>query len=42
MGFIGAGAILIKGDLVIGITTAATLWFVPVIVFFAEDKFGLD
>lgn len=27
MGFIGAGAILKKDDLVLGVTTAATLWF---------------
>ena len=26
MGFIGAGAILRKGDMVLGVTTAATLW----------------
>ncbi|MGC1305511.1 MAG: MgtC/SapB family protein [Caulobacteraceae bacterium] len=31
MGFIGAGAILRKDDIVIGVTTAATLWFVTVI-----------
>lgn len=31
MGFIGAGAIVRRGDLVHGITTAATLWFVTVI-----------
>jgi putative Mg2+ transporter-C (MgtC) family protein len=30
MGFIGAGAILRKGDIVLGITTAATLWYVTV------------
>lgn len=30
MGFIGAGAILRKGTLVLGITTAATLWFTTV------------
>jgi putative Mg2+ transporter-C (MgtC) family protein len=30
MGFIGAGAILRKGNFVIGVTTAATLWFVTV------------
>ena len=30
MGFIGAGAILRKNNLVIGVTTAATLWFVTV------------
>jgi len=28
MGFIGAGAILRKGDMIRGVTTAATLWFV--------------
>jgi putative Mg2+ transporter-C (MgtC) family protein len=28
MGFIGAGAILRKGEMVRGVTTAATLWFV--------------
>ena len=31
MGFIGAGAILKKGDIVLGITTAATLWYVTVL-----------
>src|SRR6202044_1527568 len=31
MGFIGAGAILRRGDMVLGVTTAATLWFVTVI-----------
>jgi putative Mg2+ transporter-C (MgtC) family protein len=31
MGFIGGGAILKKGDIVLGVTTAATLWFVTVI-----------
>jgi putative Mg2+ transporter-C (MgtC) family protein len=31
MGFIGAGAILRKGNLVLGVTTAATLWFVTLI-----------
>jgi putative Mg2+ transporter-C (MgtC) family protein len=30
MGFIGAGAILRRDNLVIGVTTAATLWFVTV------------
>ncbi|MGH7953295.1 MAG: MgtC/SapB family protein [Limisphaerales bacterium] len=30
MGFIGAGAILHKENLVLGVTTAATLWFVTV------------
>lgn len=33
MGFIGAGAIIRRGDLVHGITTAATLWFVTVMGF---------
>lgn len=31
VGFIGGGSILKKGDLVTGITTAATLWVVTVI-----------
>jgi putative Mg2+ transporter-C (MgtC) family protein len=31
MGFIGAGTILRRGDLVIGVTTAATLWLATVI-----------
>jgi putative Mg2+ transporter-C (MgtC) family protein len=31
VGFIGAGAIFRRDDLVIGVTTAATLWFVTVI-----------
>lgn len=31
MGFIGAGAILRKGDAVTGVTTAATLWLVTMI-----------
>lgn len=31
MGFIGAGAILRRGNLIQGVTTAATLWFVTVI-----------
>lgn len=31
VGFIGAGAIVRKSDLVLGITTAATLWFATVI-----------
>ncbi|WP_225770448.1 MgtC/SapB family protein [Inquilinus sp. Marseille-Q2685] len=30
IGFIGGGAILHRGDLVMGVTTAATLWFVTV------------
>lgn len=31
MGFIGAGAIIRRGDLVEGVTTAATLWFVTML-----------
>jgi putative Mg2+ transporter-C (MgtC) family protein len=31
MGFIGGGAILKRGDVVRGVTTAATLWFVTVV-----------
>jgi putative Mg2+ transporter-C (MgtC) family protein len=31
VGFIGAGAIIRKNDLVIGLTTAATMWFATVI-----------
>ncbi len=31
MGFIGGGAILKKGDTILGVTTAATLWFVTII-----------
>ena len=31
MGFIGAGAILRRDNLVLGVTTAATLWFVTVV-----------
>jgi putative Mg2+ transporter-C (MgtC) family protein len=31
VGFIGAGAILKRNDLVLGVTTAATLWFVTVV-----------
>jgi putative Mg2+ transporter-C (MgtC) family protein len=31
MGFIGGGAILRRDDIVVGVTTAATLWFVTVI-----------
>ena len=31
MGFIGGGAILKKGDTIVGVTTAATLWFVTVV-----------
>lgn len=31
VGFIGAGAIIRKGELVLGLTTAATLWFATVV-----------
>lgn len=31
VGFIGAGAIVRKGDFVIGLTTAATMWFATVV-----------
>ena len=31
MGFLGAGAILRRGDAVLGVTTAATLWFMTVV-----------
>lgn len=42
MGFIGAGAILHKGDLVVGVTTAATLWFTTVMGFcFGAGEIGL-
>lgn len=42
MGFIGAGAILRRDNLVIGVTTAATLWFVTVMgLCFGAGHFGL-
>lgn len=42
MGFIGAGAILRKGDRIAGITTAATLWFVTVMgLCFGGGQLGL-
>jgi putative Mg2+ transporter-C (MgtC) family protein len=42
MGFIGAGAILKKGDIILGITTAATLWFVTVLgLCFGGGQWGL-
>ena len=31
MGFIGAGAIIRRDDMVVGVTTAATLWFVTMV-----------
>lgn len=42
MGFIGAGAILHKGNFILGVTTAATLWFVTVMGFcFGAGEMGL-
>lgn len=42
MGFIGAGAILRRGELIVGITTAATLWFVTVLgLCFGGGQLGL-
>ena len=44
MGFIGAGTILHKGNLVVGVTTAATLWFATIMGFCfgsGEISFGL-
>lgn len=42
MGFIGAGVILRKGNMVRGITTAATLWFVTVMgLCFGGGQIGL-
>lgn len=42
MGFIGAGAIFKRGDLVKGVTTAATLWFVTVMgLCFGGGQLGL-
>jgi putative Mg2+ transporter-C (MgtC) family protein len=42
MGFIGAGAILRRNDLVVGVTTAATLWFVTVVgLCFGGGQIGL-
>lgn len=31
MGFIGAGAIVRRDNFVVGVTTAATMWFLPVL-----------
>jgi len=31
IGFIGAGAIIKKGDIALGVTTAATMWFITVV-----------
>lgn len=42
IGFIGAGAILRKGDMVMGVTTAATIWLVTVIgLCFGGGQIGL-
>jgi putative Mg2+ transporter-C (MgtC) family protein len=42
MGFIGAGAILKKGDTILGVTTAATLWFVTILgLCFGGGQWGL-
>ncbi|MCK8787151.1 MgtC/SapB family protein [Roseomonas sp. NAR14] len=42
MGFIGAGAILRQGQHVIGVTTAATLWFVTMVgLCFGAGEIGL-
>lgn len=42
MGFIGAGAILRRDNIVLGVTTAATLWFVTVIgLCFGGGQIGL-
>jgi putative Mg2+ transporter-C (MgtC) family protein len=42
VGFIGAGAILKRGDLVLGVTTAATMWFVTVMgLCFGSGHIGL-
>jgi putative Mg2+ transporter-C (MgtC) family protein len=42
IGFIGAGAIIKRGDLVVGLTTAATLWFVTVMgLCFGGGQIGL-
>lgn len=42
MGFLGAGAIIRRNDLVLGLTTAATLWMVTVIgLAFGSGEIGL-
>jgi putative Mg2+ transporter-C (MgtC) family protein len=42
MGFIGGGAILKRGSLIVGVTTAATLWMVTVIgLCFGGGQIGL-
>jgi len=43
IGFIGGGAILRRGDLAVGVTTAATIWFVTVMgLCFGGGQLGLD
>lgn len=42
MGFIGAGAILRRGNMVMGVTTAATMWYVTVMgLCFGGGQLGL-
>lgn len=42
IGFIGAGAIIKRGDIAIGVTTAATIWFVTVMgLCFGGGQIGL-
>ena len=42
IGFIGGGAILRRGDLTVGVTTAATIWFVTVMgLCFGGGQLGL-
>jgi putative Mg2+ transporter-C (MgtC) family protein len=42
IGFIGAGAIIKKDDIALGVTTAATMWFMTVVgICFGAGKLGL-
>jgi putative Mg2+ transporter-C (MgtC) family protein len=42
IGFIGAGAIIKRGEMIVGVTTAATLWFVTVMgLCFGGGQMGL-
>jgi putative Mg2+ transporter-C (MgtC) family protein len=42
VGFIGAGTILKRGDLIVGVTTAATLWYVTMLgLCFGGGQIGL-
>jgi putative Mg2+ transporter-C (MgtC) family protein len=42
IGFIGAGAIIRHGDVVVGVTTAATIWFMTVVgLCFGAGQLGL-